>query len=78
MNFSIKQELHQLIDNCSNESQLEDVRSILQDQDPLYDWWDDLSEKDQNLLKESDAQYGRGEYITFSELMRQLDAKKKK
>jgi len=44
----------------------------------LYDWWDDLSEKDQNLLKESDAQYGRGEYITFSELMRQLDAKKKK
>jgi hypothetical protein len=77
LNYSIKQELHQLIDNCSDESLLKDAKLLLKDQDASYDWWDDLSEEDKHLLQESDAQYERGEYITFSELMGQLDAKKR-
>jgi hypothetical protein len=77
MSFIIKQELHQLIDKCNDESLLEDAKLLFQEQDPSYDWWDDLSEEDKNLVGESDAQYERGEFITFSELMSQLDAKKK-
>ncbi|HVU54888.1 MAG TPA: hypothetical protein VHD83_07525 [Puia sp.] len=78
MNYAIKEKLHQLIDLCDNKSQLEDIRSILQDQDSSYDWWDELSEEEQSQVRESEEQYERGEYITFSELMSQLDAKKKK
>jgi len=78
MSYPTKQELHHLIDLCDNASQLEDIRSILQDQDPSYDWWDELSEKEQNLVRESEEQYERGEYISFSELMSQLDSKKKR
>jgi hypothetical protein len=78
MSYLIKQKLHQLIDLCDNESQLEDIRSILQDQDSSYDWWDELSEKEQNQVRESEEQYERGEYISFNELMSQMDSKKKK
>jgi len=78
MSYLIKQKLHQLIDLCDNESQLEDIRSILQDRDLSYDWWDELSEQEQNQVREAEEQYERGEYISFSELMSQLDSKKKK
>jgi len=78
MSYLIKQKLHQLIDLCDNESQLEDIRSILQDRDLSYDWWDELSEQEQNQVREAEEQYERGEYIGFSELMSQLDSKKKK
>ena len=77
MSYPSKQELHQLIDLCDNKSQLEDIRSILQDQDASYDWWDELSEEEQSQVRESEEQYQRGEYISFSELMSQLDSKKK-
>jgi hypothetical protein len=56
-----------------DQSLLEDARSILQDQNSSYDWWDDLSEEDKNWLKESDAQFERGEYITFEELIQKLN-----
>ena len=46
MSFIIKQELHQLIDKCNDESLLEDAKLLFQEQDPSYDWWDDLSEED--------------------------------
>ena len=78
MSYLIKQKLHQLIDLCDNESQLEDIRSILQDQDSSYDGCDELSKKEQDQIRESEEQYERGEYISFNELMSQMDSKKKK
>ena len=69
----IKQEIHQLIDNCNDESLLEDAKLLFQEQDTSYDWWDDLSEEDKNLVSESDAQYERGEFVTFQELLRKLN-----
>ena len=60
MSYTNKQELHLLIDLCDNESQLEDIRSILQDRDLSYDWWDELSEEEQSQVKESEEQYERG------------------
>jgi len=63
MKSPIKEQLHQLIDKCDDPSLLEDAKAILQDQNPSYDWWDDLSEEDRNLVKESEAQYGRGSML---------------
>jgi hypothetical protein len=72
MKHSIKKDLHQLIDNCNDESLLKEAKLLLQE----HDWWDDLSEKEQNDLKESEAQYGRGEYVTLEELLASVDLKK--
>jgi hypothetical protein len=75
MKTSIKEELHLLIDTCNDRSLLEEAKSLLQDLEPQKDWWDDLTEEDQSLVKESEAEYKRGNFITFSELMQQLDSK---
>jgi hypothetical protein len=54
MDILIKKELHELIDKCDNESMLEEVKALLES-DKVVDWWDELSELDKNLVKESDA-----------------------
>jgi hypothetical protein len=54
MDILIKKELHELIDKCDNESVLEEVKALLES-DKVVDWWDELSEIDKNLVKESDA-----------------------
>ena len=54
MDILIKKELHELIDKCDNESVLEEVKALLES-DKVVDWWDELSELDKNLVKESDA-----------------------
>ena len=78
MKPSIKEDLHLLIDTCNDVSLLEEARSLLQDLEPQKDWWDDLSEEDRSMVRESEAEYKRGNFITFKELMQQLDSKKKK
>jgi hypothetical protein len=44
VNYSLKQELHQLTDDCSDDALPEDTRSMLQD-DPSY-WWNNLSQEE--------------------------------
>jgi len=78
MSTRIKEDLHLMIDLCNNRSLLEEAKSLLQDLEPQKDWWDDLTEEDQTLVRESEAEYKRGNFITFSELMQQIDPKKKK
>jgi len=73
MNHTIKQELHQLIDNCTDEYLLKEAKLLLKDEEVN---WDELPEEERSILRESEAQYGRGEFITFAELMQRVDAKK--
>ncbi|HZE83488.1 MAG TPA: hypothetical protein VE035_04225 [Puia sp.] len=75
MKTSIKDELHKLINNCNNESTLEEAKEVLQETKER-DWWDDLTEEDQSRVLESEAQYERGEFITHDDLMRQYGPKK--
>jgi len=75
MNETIKQELHQLVDQCNNEQILEDVRELLQSN---KDWWDELSAADQQLVKESEAEYNKGNFINHEELMQRFEQWKKK
>jgi hypothetical protein len=74
---SIKQELHQLVDKCDNETILEEAKELLQAANTT-DWWDELSEEDKNLVMESEVQYGKGDFINHQELMQRFEAWKKK
>lgn len=75
MDNSIKQELHELIDKCDNEMLLEEARELLQ---VNKDWWEELSDQDKNLIKESEAQYGKGDFISHQQLMQRFEEWKKK
>lgn len=75
MNEALKQELHQLVDKCNNEQLLEDVRELLQSN---KDWWEEMNEKDQNLVMESEAEYNKGNFISHKELMQRFEVWKKK
>ena len=77
MSSELKQRLHKLIDECENETLLNEAKDVLESPD-LKDWWDDLSEDEQNVLMESEEQYGKGEYISHNSLMQQFETWKKK
>ena len=77
MDMSIKKELHQLIDKCDNELILEEAKALLETE-KTDDWWDEMTEEDKNLVKESEVQYGKGNYISHQELMQRFEEWKKK
>lgn len=77
-NMPIKEELHQLIDKCDSEIMLEEAKDLLETGKAAEDWWDELTEEDKNLVKESEVQYGKGNYISHQELMQQFEEWKKK
>ena len=74
----IKQELHNLIEKCDNELILEEAKALLETNKAIDDWWDELTEEDKNLVKESEKQYGKGNFISHQELMKRFDEWKKK
>ena len=77
MNDSIKKEIHQLVDKCNDEMLLNETKELLIIAGS-GDWWDELTEEDKNLLMESEAQYGKGDFISHQELMQRFEAWKKK
>lgn len=77
MNDLIKQELHQLVDNCNNEILLEEAKVLFQTGNET-DWWDDLSEEDKKMVIESEAEYCKGDFINHEELMMRFQEWKKK
>ena len=74
---SVKEKLHQLIDQCNNEILLEEAKAILESTQ-TSDWWDELSQEDKHLLMESEVQYERKEFIRHDELMKRFEQWKKK
>ncbi|MEJ0101204.1 MAG: hypothetical protein WDO19_01010 [Bacteroidota bacterium] len=78
METQIKQQLHQLVDQCENEELLEEAKTLLEAGNKEKDWWDDLTETDKNLLMESEVQYGKGDFINHEELIKRFEQWKKK
>ena len=74
---TIKEQLHQLIDNCDNQILLEEAKQLLLSSS-VTDWWKDLTSEDKNLLLESEAQYQQGNFISHQQLMQEFDEWKKK
>lgn len=77
MSPDIKYQLHQLIDQCEDTVLLEEAKVLLEAAKES-DWWDELSEEDKNLVMESEAQYGKGNFISHEELLQRFEAWKKK
>jgi hypothetical protein len=75
LNNSIRQELHQLVDKCSNTLLLEEAKALLQTD---KDWWEELTDEDKNLVLESEVQYRKGNFISHQELMKRFGEWKKK
>ena len=75
MDNSIKKEIHKLVDKCDDEQILNETKELLS---TTGDWWDELSEEDKNFIKESEAQYVKGDFISHQELMQRFEAWKKK
>lgn len=73
MNNDIKNELHQLVDNCNNELLLAEVKTLLESGNNLKDWWDELAEEDKNLVMDSEAAYEKNNFIAHTELMKQFE-----
>lgn len=73
----VKEKLHLLVDACPNEALLEEIKTLLETSN-TEDWWNELSEVDQNLLLESEVQYKRNEFASHSELMKRFEEWKKK
>jgi hypothetical protein len=68
----LKSSLHVLIDTCEDEIILEGIYKILQaTQKPgENDWWKELDDEDRQLLRESMAQYKKGNYRPHNEVMK--------
>lgn len=78
MNSEIKTELHKLINNCDNEMLLSEAKTLLESENEIKDWWEELSEEDKNLVMESEAEYEKGNFISHAEFMEQFEIWKKK
>ncbi len=77
MNKNIKEQLHTLIDQCDDPSLLEEAKILFQISNNT-DWWDELSDEDKNLVKESEEQYNKGNVISHKELVRRFEEWRKK
>ncbi|WP_250582237.1 hypothetical protein [Flavobacterium fragile] len=51
-----------------NPSVLQAIRKIFQKEEK--DWWDDLTEEQQNILNESMEQYEKGEFSSFEDYIK--------
>ena len=63
-----KLELMKLLMETENPSVLQAIRKIFQKEEK--DWWDDLTEEQQNILNESMEQYERGEFSSFNDFIK--------
>ncbi len=63
-----KLELMKLLMETENPSVLQAIRKIFQKEEK--DWWDDLTEEQQNILNESMEEYERGEFSSFDDFIK--------
>ena len=77
MSDILKSQLHKLVDTCDNDYLLQEVKTILESSS-TEDWWSAMPEKDKLLVKESENEYKKGEFITHTQLKEQLQKWKKK
>ncbi|MFM7895298.1 MAG: hypothetical protein ACKO8L_05065 [Flavobacterium sp.] len=63
-----KLELMKMLMETENPLVLQAIRKIFQKEDK--DWWDDLTEEQQNILNESMEQYEKGEFSSFDDFIK--------
>ena len=69
MNIELeKSKLMKLLEETNDESIIASIKKIFISQ--KKDFWDELSEEQQDILNESLEQYERGEYSSFDEFIK--------
>ena len=63
-----KLELMKMLMETENPLVLQAIRKIFQKEEK--DWWDDLTEEQQNILNESMEQYEKGEFSSFDDFIK--------
>jgi TRAP-type C4-dicarboxylate transport system substrate-binding protein len=63
-----KLELMKMLMETENPSVLQAIRKIFQKEEK--DWWDDLTEEQQNILNESMEEYEKGEFSSFDDFIK--------
>ena len=71
METQIKNELHQLIDNCNDEVLLTEAKELLQSA-LENDWWDELSEEEKKLILKSETEFKEGKFTKHAMVMQEL------
>lgn len=74
----LKQKLHVLIDNCSDEFLLEEARAVLESSQTGKDFFNELDEDDRDTFLESEEEHEKGHTVTHNRLMHQFGEWKKK
>ena len=77
MDYSIKEELHQLIDKCEEEAVLYEIKERLNGNE-VEDWWDELTEEEQEEILESSRQVDAGNFYTQEEVHKMMEQWKTK
>ncbi|WP_418264085.1 hypothetical protein [Flavobacterium faecale] len=69
MNIELeKKELMKLLAETNDESIIASIKSIFKKE--KKDFWDELTEEQQHIINESEAQYERGEYVSFDKFIK--------
>ncbi|WP_281336682.1 hypothetical protein [Flavobacterium eburneipallidum] len=69
MNIELeKSKLMKLLEETNDESILASIRKIFSTE--KKDWWDELTEEQQDIINESMEQYERGEYSSFDDFIK--------
>jgi thiamine pyrophosphate-dependent acetolactate synthase large subunit-like protein len=69
---SIKNQLHQLIDETNDEQLLQDLIHTIEQNQPGKDWWSEVPEGRKQRILESEEQYKKGEIISNEEVMQKI------
>jgi hypothetical protein len=78
MASDLKQKLHKLIDNCSDEFLLEEARAVLESSQTGEKFFEELDEEDRETFLEAEEEHEKGHTVTHQRLMHQFEAWKKK
>lgn len=73
--MDLKEKIHQLVENCSDDSVLHNTLEVLEQANADKDWWDELTEEQKKKTLASLEQADNGQTITHENLRRQIWAK---
>ena len=73
--MSLKEKIHQLVENCGDDSVLYKTLELLEQSADSKDWWEELPEEEKKKTLASLDQSARGQTITHENLRSRIWAK---
>jgi hypothetical protein len=73
--MSLKEKIHQLVENCADDSVLYNTLEVLEQSTACKDWWEELPEDEKKKTLASLDQSAQGQTITHENLRSRIWAK---